>query len=154
MKHFPTAIVMLWALTGLHAQAAPPPVVRLPGTVVNVVDGDTEDVEVRFIVRVRLLADEAGTGCWAPESHLQSSIKNEAERKAEKQRGDDATKSLEDRSLGKECLMAVPLTSNRLLDLITLGRFLGTVTVGDESMGEYQVRTKHASTHKGGKLGE
>ena len=139
---------------GDFACAAPPPLglARIPGTVVNGVDGDTLDVEFRVVVRVRLLAGDKG--CWADETHLQSSIKDPIERIAKRDSGLASQQSLKDRSLGKPCLVSIPLNSTRVIDYLTMERLLANVEVDGENLGEYQVRTKHAATQKGLPLGQ
>ena len=125
---------------------------RIPGTVVNVVDGDTCDVEFRFVVRVRLLAGDQG--CWTDESHLQGSIKDLAERKASRDRGLAAAKSLRDKAVGKPCFVEFELKSNRMIDYLTMERLLANVESDGDNLGLYQVSEGHASTRKGGPLGE
>lgn len=139
------------AAIGSAVVAAPLGLAKIPGTVVEGVDGDTCDVEFRVVVRVRLLAGDKG--CWADEAHLQSSIKDPKERVASRDRGLAATKSLEDKALGKPCLVTIPLTSSRVIDYLTLERLLANIEVDGDNLGEYQIRTKHASSTKGGKLG-
>lgn len=137
---------ILAACLELVQPAGPPPEPRvtLAGTVVNIVDGDTEDIEFRIVVRFRLVS--GGKGCWSPESRTKNLV--------EKQLGLAAKQSLKDASLDKPCLVTIPVKSIRLIDYMTMERVLGDVWVEGESMGAMQVRTKHASTTKGGKLGE
>lgn len=116
----------------------------MPAQVVGVVDGDTVDVEMRFVVRVRLLAD--GRECWAPESRTKDL--------EEKRLGLVAKEHLTRHALGRECLVSVPLHSGRLIDYMTLERLLADVWVGGESLGAMQIRTGNASTTKGGDLGK
>jgi endonuclease YncB( thermonuclease family) len=119
------------------------PRVTLPCTVANVVDGDTVDVELRVVVRVRLLAGERE--CWAPESRTLDA--------AEKKLGLAAKSHLEKIAGGKPGLVTFPIGSNRVIDYMTLERLLADVVVDGKSIGAEQIRTKHASSTKGGVLG-
>ena len=117
----------------------------LPCTVVNVVDGDTVDVEVRLVVRVRLLADDA-RGTWAPESRTLDLD--------EKKRGLAAKENMRRLAEGKQGLLDVPITSDRLIDAMTLERLLAVVYVDGRSLGAQQIKQKFASSTKGGVLGK
>lgn len=106
--------------------------------VVSVVDGDTLDVEVRYVVRVRLL------DCWAPESRTRDAC--------EKQRGLAAKLHLEALAApGSPAVLFVPGTpSGELAELITLGRVLGHVWIADDprSLSERQRTSGHATATK------
>jgi len=119
------------------------PRITLPCTVTNIVDGDTVDVELRVVVRVRLLAGEKE--CWAPESRTSDA--------AEKILGLAAKANLEKIALNKAALVTFPITSNRVIDYMTLERLLADVRVGEHSIGALQIKSKHASSMKGGVLG-
>ena len=138
MNHKTTVAAMLaWALySPPGAQAAAPPLgLATDAVVVNVVDGDTLDLEVRYRVRVRLI------DTWAPES--------------DEPGGELATTDLRRHVLGKPVVLHVPAESARsVADLFTFGRVLGHVWLGDESVGRWQVARGNASTTKGGQLGK
>lgn len=156
MKHIALIFAAFLAVAAVSvpsalAVAPPVPAINLMGTMVNVVDGDTADFEFRVVVRVRLLAGDGG--CWADETHLQKSIADPVERKASRDRGLAAEKSLEDKALGKMCLVSLPLNSNRVIDYMTLERLLAHASLDGEDLGEYQVKNGHASHTKGGELG-
>src|SRR5262245_37647133 len=124
---------------------APAAQITVPCLVPNVVDGDTVDLELRVVVRVRLVAT-GGRGCWAPESRTTNL--------AEKERGLAAKRNLERMALGKAGLLSVPLKSDRLIDVMTLERILGEVYVAGKSLGDEQIRQGFASSTKGGPLGK
>lgn len=125
--------------------AAPPAQITVPCEVVRVVDGDTLDVELRLVVRVRLLAGD-GRGCWAPESRTTDT--------AEKQLGLASKANLERLAAGKPGLVSIPITSDRLIDAFTLERLLAQVYVAGQSLGSQQIKQGHASSTKGGVLGK
>jgi len=129
----------------IHLADSPAPRITVPGRVVNVIDGDTVDVEVSLVVRVRLLADDT-RGCWAPESRT----KNLAEKKL----GLAAKQAMIEMALDQPCLLDIPLKSPRLIDHMTLERMLAIVYVRGKSVGAVQIENKRASSTKGGKLGK
>jgi endonuclease YncB( thermonuclease family) len=111
--------------------------------VLQVVDGDTLDIELRLPMRIRLL------DCWCPESR---------------------TTDLEEKAKGLAAKKAmVELTVNRLYgqvfvptaaaqsvsDVLTLNRLLGKVWMDgqDTDLSTSQVVQGYASSKKGGKLG-
>lgn len=106
--------------------------------IVGVVDGDTLDVEVRYVVRVRLL------DCWAPESRTRDLC--------EKQRGQAAKLHLEALATpGAPAVLFVPgAATGELAELITLGRVLGHVWVEEDprSLSERQRTAGHATALK------
>lgn len=138
-------LVALAIAAETHAIAAPSASITLPCEVVRVVDGDTVDVELHVVVRVRLLAGD-GRGCWAPESRTTNL--------AEKQRGLAAKANLEQLAMNKAALVSVPITSDRLIDAFTLERILGEVYVAGKSLGDQQIKQGFASSTKGGQLGK
>lgn len=171
-------VAAAWCATGggvVSASASPPrsnaaPVVaeapriaHIVGRVVNVVDGDTLDVEIDTrievpgeggvqlvdhgprILRVRLLADLDGRGCWASESRTLNL--------PEKRRGLAAKANLNKLAMGQSCVVDLKLVSRRLIDYLTLERALAVVRVDGKSLGELQIQAKHASSTKGGRLG-
>lgn len=111
--------------------------------VVEVIDGDTLEVEVVKRVRVRLL------DCWAPESRTKDV--------AEKQKGLIAKAHLRQIAEGQPGVLFVAGHETcEVGDSLTLGRVLGQVWVDantKQSLAEQQVANKLASTRKGGPLG-
>jgi endonuclease YncB( thermonuclease family) len=96
---------------------APPLGMTLPGKVINIVDGDTLDVETSLVVRVRL------RDCWAPESRT---LDHE-----EKKRGLASKANLKLIAEGKYCRVNVPI-SRFLTNSLTLDRVLGSVWLDGE----------------------
>lgn len=111
--------------------AAPPIGVTTRGTCVHVVDGDTIDVEVRYVTRVRLF------DCWAPEKNTTS--------------GRESAAALKTRLLNQPVVLFVPTSSARsLADVLTFDRVLGYVWVQGEheSISEWLVRQGYATKEK------
>lgn len=117
---------------------APPLGVCLPGTIVNVVDGDTVDVETKMVVRVRL------RDCWAPESRTTDL--------AEKKRGLASKDNLVRLAHGQTCRAFIPV-SKFLTSSLTLDRVLGQVWVDGDSLdlSTLQVQQGYATRTKVGK---
>lgn len=110
--------------------------------VVEVIDGDTLEVEIVKRVRVRLL------DCWAPESRTRD--------KTEKEKGLAARNHLDYLAAGKDGVLFVPgHQENEVGDALTLSRVLGQVWIDGQrsSLAEQQVENKLASTRKGAALG-
>lgn len=110
--------------------------------VVEVYDGDTVTVEIVTRARVRLL------DCWAPEIKGTRGEKRELALRSKQHLAEIAE--------GREGEVFLPLTgADRLDDLLTMGRVLGSVYIGDKelSVSEQQVAAGMASTTKGGELG-
>ncbi|MCA9313846.1 thermonuclease family protein, partial [Candidatus Saccharibacteria bacterium] len=112
-----------------------------PGKVVNVVDGDTVDVEVRRVVRIRML------DCWAPESRTRDL--------AEKKEGLKAKDALQKVLYGRDVIVQVPIESDaRFGEAMSMSRVLGRVidrhTKVDYS--EYMVKNGYASKTKAEEL--
>lgn len=128
----------------ISPEEPPPTGWTVKGQVVNCVDGDTIDVSVTTIVRVRLI------DCWCPESKIDKRLP-EDQRRAEKQAGIAAKKHLESLALGKEVVLHVPVKSAELKDVLTMNRVLGTVWLdgSDKSLNEIQVESGHATRDKG-----
>ncbi len=106
----------------------------------RVIDGDTLEVEVRRVFRVRLL------DCWAPESKIDPRV-NEADQVAEKKAGQAAKENLRKLAEGKDCIVQIPGDVD-VAKAITMGRWLGRVWVGDVELSEAQVRGGFAETKK------
>lgn len=138
-----TRIAMLclaaaWVAAGVSACAAPPPLgLTLPCKVVRVHDGDTaNEVEVTIRCQVRYL------NCWSPERTEPG--------------GTEATASAK-QAEGRHGRLHIPIgDAKNLADLFTFGRVVGEIWLDGETLSESQrqVRTKHASTVKGGRLGK
>lgn len=132
------SLMMVGAVAMLQpapVQESPPIGVTLAGKVVNIVDGDTLDVETRLVIRLRL------DRCWSPESRTKDL--------AEKARGIAAKENLKRLAEGKDCKFHIPMT-NRLMDSLTLDRVLGSVwCVGDSlDLSTLQVEQGHATREK------
>lgn len=121
----------------------PPLGLTLPCTILKVHDGDTLTVEVRIVANVRLCGD-GKRECWAPELSEPGGIQSRDH--------------LAGMALGSSGRLHIPIgdKASNISALLTMGRVLGDVWVDDsaESLSEWQVRTYHASTKKGGRPGE
>ena len=137
-------VVLAWLTSArLQAEAPPPQGLSLPATVLRNYDGDTVTVEVKLVVNVRLTGSGKYRQCWAPELIEPG--------------GKESKINLEKASKGKHGTLLVPIgDASNLSQMFTLGRVLGDFWVDDtnESLSEHQIRTGHASSKKGGKLGE
>ena len=143
MRAFILVIIAALASCTITASQIPPTGWTVKGQVVNCVDGDTVDVSVTTIVRVRLI------DCWCPESKIDKRLP-EDQRKTEKQAGIAAKKHLEELALGKEVVLHVPVNSSELKDVLTMNRVLGTVWLdgAEKSLNEIQVESGHATKEK------
>ena len=143
MRAFILFIIAALASCTITAHQIPPTGWTVKGQVVNCVDGDTVDVSVTTIVRVRLI------DCWCPESKIDKRLPEE-KRQAEKQAGIAAKKHLEELALGKEVVLHVPVNSSELKDVLTMNRVLGTVWLdgAQKSLSEIQVEAGHATKEK------
>lgn len=116
----------------------------LPASVVSVHDGDTLTVDITIRANVRLCGDgndEEKKECWAPELKAPGGLASR--------------ENLKRAALGQRGTLVIPIgDANNLSQLFTLGRILGDMWIDGDSMSERQVRTGHASSKKGGKLGE
>ena len=122
----------------------PNPEITVAGKVIKVVDGDTVDVEVKTIIRVRLI------DCWAPESKIDNRVAKEKQKDV-KDLGLKSKQNLTDLSLNKNVLVSVPISEkNDLTKSLTLGRILGRVWIdGDEkSLSEHQIESGNATLLK------
>ena len=131
------------ASAAITAHQIPPTGWTVKGQVVSCVDGDTVDVSVTTIVRVRLI------DCWCPESKIDKRLPEE-KRQAEKQAGIAAKRHLESLALGKDVVLHVPVKSSEVKDVLTMNRVLGTVWLdgSEKSLNEIQVETGHATREK------
>lgn len=119
-------------------QAAPPPLgIGTRVSVLWAVDGDTIEVEVRKVVRVRLL------DCWAPE--LRSGTP------AEKNRGELARKFCERTAKGTQGVLFIPTDgARRIGDVWTFDRVLAYYWPDDseKSLSEIMVESGYATKEK------
>jgi endonuclease YncB( thermonuclease family) len=122
---------------------APPLGITTRCRVIEVIDGDTLEVDVVKRVRVRLI------DCWAPEIRT----KNDVVKKA----GAAAKKNMQYMAEDLDGVLFIPgHENNEIGDSLTLSRVVGQVWVDGpdkRSLAERQVAAGHASTHKGGRLG-
>lgn len=127
------------------ATPAPEPAWVTTAKVVNVVDGDTIDVEITKVIRVRML------DCWAPESRIDARIA-ESQRETEKARGLAAKQALQELAGGQDVLVQIPTdTGGEVAHMMTLNRVLGRVWIASdlaESLSEKQVKAGHATATK------
>jgi endonuclease YncB( thermonuclease family) len=108
----------------------PPPGVTFPAEVQRVVDGDTVDVSVKLILRIRIL------DCWAPE-------KNTPE-------GKIASQALKDLlPKGTPIKFHVPLEkAKKLGDVLTFGRVLANIWKDSIDIGQTMVHNGYATKTK------
>lgn len=104
--------------------------------VVNVVDGDTIDVEVRRTMRIRLL------DCWAPETHTRNL--------EEKLRGVAAMNAMRAMlPVNQEVTVHIPTNDHQdIAHVMTLGRVLGRIYVGEVDVSQEMVEHGHATISK------
>lgn len=134
---------------GMHCltagHTAPQPSWATKATVVRVVDGDTLDVEIRRVVRIRML------DCWAPESKQDPRLP-EDRRQAEKVKGQASKSALAKLADGQVVTVQIPLDADGdISKSMTMGRVLGYVWLASdpaESLSEKQVRKGHATKEK------
>jgi len=131
-------VAALVAASGTSSPAAPPPLgLCLPCQVVKVHDGDTANqVDITIRVQVRYVR------AWSPELTEPG--------------GKEATTSAK-LAEGKHGRLFIPIEDgDELVDLLTSGRVVGEIWLdgAKESESARQVRTKHASTVKNGRLGQ
>jgi endonuclease YncB( thermonuclease family) len=109
---------------------------------IRVIDGDTIEVEVRRVIRVRML------DCWAPESRIDARLP-EAAQTAEKQSGIASRENLRQLCEGRDVIVQIP-SHVEVAKAITLNRWLANVWIeGDgESLAEKQVKGGFAETTK------
>jgi endonuclease YncB( thermonuclease family) len=123
-------------------QPPPEPSWTTRAKVLRVIDGDTVEVEVRRVVRVRML------DCWSPESKMDSRLP--AEQQAdEKKAGIASRENLRRLCEGRDVIVQIP-AHVEVAKAITLNRWLARVWVeGDgESLSEKQVKGGFATKVK------
>lgn len=112
----------------------PPYGVTFQAKVVRVVDGDTIEVEVKKVVRIRLL------DCWAPETRTRDA--------AEKLKGFAAKEHLEGLIQNREVKVHIPMKPGQKVgDSFSFGRALGHVWLKGEgkSVSAIMVKSGHAT---------
>jgi len=126
-------------------ETAPEPSWTTRARVIRIIDGDTIEVEIRRVFRVRLL------DCWAPESRQDPRVP-ENRRAIEKQKGQDAKEYLIRLSDGADVVVQIPLTADGDVSKVwTMGRVLGRVwltTNPAQSINRMMVAAGHATTTK------
>ena len=106
----------------------PEPGINTRCKVVDVYDGDTLTVEIKYTVKVRLL------DCWAPEVRGEN-----------KEEGFKSRDHLRKIVLNKEAILSVPSEkANSLDDLFTFGRVLGYIWVDGKNVSKTMVEDGYA----------
>jgi endonuclease YncB( thermonuclease family) len=124
------AVVLTWA-------EPPKPGWTTNGRVERVIDGDTVDVSVPIVVRIRL------KDCWSPEINT----KNEPEHT----RGVEAKEFLKQQlPKGQAITLHVDFNTD-VKDVLSLNRILGTLWKGDDNVSSIMVRNGYATSEKGKK---
>ena len=114
----------------------PPIGITTKGTVVNVVDGDTVDVEVTRTVRVRL------RDCWCPETRT----RDPEEKKKGLAAKDHLAGLLED---SNDVILFIPADSEGdIKDVFTFNRVLGYIFIDSENVSSRMVADGHAAAKK------
>lgn len=107
------------------------------GKVINIVDGDTVDVEVRRVFRIRLI------DCWAPETRTTDLFEKELGLKAKER----MTKLV----FGQTVRFHIPQTvAGVMQDITTLGRFLGSIWLGSVNIAKQLVSENLVGSDKDG----
>ena len=125
-------------------QSAPPEGLTTDCEIVNIVDGDTIDVRLSYVVRIRLL------DCWAPETRTRDLV--------EKSRGVAAKKYMQALAEKESRVRLHVPGGNSLADILTFGRILGRVwrldpetgQPEDRDLSEHMVDAHHATKRKNG----
>lgn len=126
---FIPACIAIIAATA-DADAPPPRGITTTAKVVRVLDGDTLDVAVTTIVRVRI------KDCWAPESRTKDL--------AEKARGIAARDNLKSLlPVDSTVTIHIP-TTGRLMDSLTLERVVADVWKDSDKVADLQIEAGHA----------
>lgn len=114
------------------------------GRVIRVLDGDTVEVAVTRVFRVRL------RDCWAPETHRDARV-------PEAERGDALTRGLAARNYLQQLVDGVPVTvfvpaGEDFVDTTSLGRVIGSIWRKSDGLNiaEEMVRSGHATVTKKG----
>ena len=121
---------------GLLKMKQPPIGIPTKGTVVNVVDGDTLDVEITRTIRVRL------KDCWCPETRT----RDLEEKKKGLAAKDHLMNLLQD---NKDTVLFIPADSEGdIKDVFTLNRVLGYIFINSEDVSSRMVADGHATEKK------
>jgi endonuclease YncB( thermonuclease family) len=140
-----TALIAIASMLLIAVEESPDPSWITRGRVIRVVDGDTVEVEIRRVLRVRLL------DCWAPESRRDARL-SESRQQESKAKGQASKAHLSALADGKEVILQIPLADDGDVSRsITMGRVLGRVWLLDhphESLSAMQVQAGHATTTK------
>ena len=114
----------------------PPIGITTKGCVVNVVDGDTLDVEITRTIRVRL------KDCWCPETRTRDL--------EEKKKGLAAKAHLKSLlSDDKDVVLFIPADSDGdIKDVFTLNRVLGYIFIDEDNVSSRMVADGHATAKK------
>ena len=114
----------------------PPIGITTKGSVVNVVDGDTVDVEVTRTIRVRL------RDCWCPETRT----RDLEEKKKGLAAKDHLEGLLED---SNDVILFIPADSEGdIKDVFTFNRVLGYIFIDSENVSARMVTDGHATAKK------
>lgn len=105
--------------------------ITFPAKIVRVLDGDTVEVEIRRVVRIRLL------DCWAAETRTTDL--------QEKKKGLEAKEYLKELSLNKDAVISVPIEADgKFGDSMSMGRVLGKVRIKEGDLSEIMVEKGYA----------
>ena len=133
----PSMLLAIAVLMPQEQPKPPEPGIVLDGTIVNVVDGDTVDIEFKRRVRVRL------RDCWAPETRTTDPV--------EKQRG-LAAKHFVMGWEGQPARLVVNTDGDEDWgDGLSFGRAVGDVWVHGYNIAPRIIQAGHATKTKGGK---
>ena len=114
----------------------PPIGITTKGSVVNVVDGDTVDVEVTRTIRVRL------KDCWCPETRT----RDLEEKKKGLAAKNHLVNLLQDNN---DVVLFIPADSEGdIKDVFTLNRVLGYIFIDSENVSSRMVADGHATVRK------
>lgn len=129
------AVFSIIAIVACVVSAGPPkPSITFRGRIAKVIDGDTIEIEVVRRVRVRI------RDCWAPETRTRDLD--------EKQRGLAAKAFLESIAFRQHAIVHVPMPSDRFGDATSMGRVIGDVWIGDDSIADVMIAAGHATRTK------
>jgi endonuclease YncB( thermonuclease family) len=139
MKHAIAHLILIVAFSAPWSEKdVPPPGVIADGEVSYIVDGDTLDVTIKRVVRIRL------KDCWTEETKLGANTTPE-----QKKRGLAAKTHLKDVALGKRCRIFIPI-GETISESLTLERTVGWVWVNEmeDDLSTHQVKSGHAKKSK------
>jgi endonuclease YncB( thermonuclease family) len=132
------AVGLFWGvlLATMPAALTDPPAKPVPGWATNceleeIIDGDTIDVRVSRVIRVRL------KDCWAPEKRNAG--------------GPESTENLRQLLADGQLTMLIPSDGDEVKDILTFGRALGWIwstADADTPVNELQVIQGHATREK------